>query len=241
MSRTLRVQYFDSEGRENLPYVIKSVKLYLRAMLADGISFLPKIVFLTGQGEGPMLAYNQLGGMNVNIIAVTFPPGFRVKISEKETFTPEVSERVKKFFAGVEIPIVTGRLPFDEMDGADSHNKEMGLIRSALSIFGGSIPLAIQAALQATDAGLVSIGEQVIAVTSDTAVLITASTTAKFLSKNCGITVNEIICKPRVFTISRRAQLIERRRELSTDPETSPEIQPPSVIDRTTGKWSDKT
>jgi hypothetical protein len=227
MTRMLKVQHFDSEGRENLPNVIKNVKNYLRALQAGGSTSLPKLVFLTGQGEGPMIAYNQLSGLNVDIIAVTFPRGFHIRINEKEVYYPQISERVRKFFAGVEIPIITGRLPFDAMDRADSHNREMELLRSAFALFGGSMPLAIQAVMQATDNGLVEVGEQVIAVTSDTAVLITASTSEHFLSKTCGMMVNEIICKPRRFTVARRSQYVQLRHELSETKLESPEIQEP--------------
>jgi uncharacterized protein len=225
MTRVLKVQHFDSEGRENLPSVIKDVKTYLRALQSNGNTSLPKLVFLTGQGEGPMIAYNQLNELNATIIAVTFPRGFHVRISEKEVYYPQISERVRKFFKGVEIPVITGRLPFDAMDGADSHNREMKLLRSAFALFGGSMPLAIQAVLQAADNGLVEIGEQVIAVTSDTAVLITASTTEHFLSKNCGMMVNEIICKPRIFSIARRSQYLQLRNEIPKTKDASPEIQ----------------
>jgi hypothetical protein len=227
MTRMLKVQHFDSEGHENLPNVIKNVKNYLRALLTSENSNLPKIIFLTGQGEGPMIAYNQLSGLDVTIIAVTFPHGFSVRIGENESFSPQIPERVRKFFNGVGIPIITGRLSFDTIDGADFHNKEMELLRSTLEIFGGSMPLAIQAVLQAADSGFVETGEQVIAVTSDTAVLITASTTKQFLSKTCGMMVNEIICKPRRFTISRRSRYLTLSRERLDTNEASPEILEP--------------
>jgi len=175
-----------------------------------------------------MKAYSQLNGLNVTIIAVTFPRGFHVRISEKDVYYPQIPEQIRKFFTGVEIPVITGRLPFDAMDGADSHNREMKLLRSAFALFGGSMPLAIQAVLQATDNGLVKTGEQVIAVTSDTAALITASTTEHFLSKNCGMMVNEIICKPRIFSIARRSQYLQLRSEMPETKDASPKVQEPA-------------
>jgi hypothetical protein len=118
---------------------------------------------------------------------------------------PEIPEKIQRFFQAFEIPIVTNRLPFDNIEGADAHNREMSLIRDTLALFGGSIPLAIQAVLQATDAGHVNIGEQVIAATGDCALLVTASTTRLFLRKDhFGLVVNEIICKPRSLTITRK-------------------------------------
>lgn len=218
MIRSSRVQHFDSEGRENLPQVIKALKNYLRAFVTSGINMPAKMVFFTALGEGPMLAYNDLAGLGIKIIAVTFPPSYTVKRGDN-IYKPEIPDMVRKFFKGVEIPIVTSRLPFDHISGAISHNQEMSLIRDTLSLFGGSIPLAIQCVLQAADCGLVDSGEQVIAVTGDTALLVTASTTQNFLSKECGLMVNEVICKPRSFTRTRPHQ------SLLAKPE--PEIQRP--------------
>jgi hypothetical protein len=203
MNRGYKVQAFDREGRDNLPSVIKNVKNYMRGLMNNGIPYPSKIVFFTLKGEGPMLAYNQLSGLEVTIIAVTFPSTYTVALKDGGTYTPEIPEKVRKFFAGVEIPIVRARLPFDEITGAEFHNKEMTLIKSALAVFGGSMSLAIQSVLQATDSGLIPAGEEVIAITSDTALLVTASTTRDFLNPKCGLIVNEIICKPRNFTISR--------------------------------------
>jgi len=164
-----------------------------------------KLVFLTRQGEGPMLAYNQIPGYEMTIIAVTFPKHFAGRREDGSVFIPEIPEKVRKFFDGVGIRVITNRLPFDDIVGAEAHNKEMALLRSGLALFGGSIPLAIQAVLQATDAGEVDPGEQVIVATGDTALLVTASTTHHFLQKDeRGLSVNEIICKPRAFDRSRK-------------------------------------
>ena len=203
MNRGYKVQSFDREGRENLTSVLKNVKNYMRALITSGLTYPAKIVIFTLKGEGPMLAYNQLSGLDLTIIAVTFPSTYSVELDTGGTYTPEIPEKVVKFFKGVEIPIVRTRLPFDDITGAESHNQEMAILRKALGVFGGSIPLAIQAVLQATDADLIRPGEEVIAITSDTALLVTASTTRDFLSQSCGLIVNEIICKPRNFTITR--------------------------------------
>ena len=49
---------------------------------------------------------------------------------------------------------------------------------------------------------MVEAGEQVIALSGDCAALFTASTTAKFLSRE-GVSINEIFCKARNLTIAR--------------------------------------
>lgn len=198
-----KVQYFDSEGRDNLPMVVKSIKAYLRAI--DDEKKPKKLIFLTRQGEGPVLAYNQIQTEAIKIIAVTFPRFFAGRQSDGSIFTPEIPEKIRKFFNGVGIDIITNRLPFDEILGAEAHNREMATLRDALALFGSSMPLAIQAVLQATDAGKVDPGELVIVATGDTALLVTASTTRMFLMKDeRGLTVSEIICKPRIFNRSRK-------------------------------------
>jgi hypothetical protein len=203
MSKSYKVQYFGSEGRENLSLVIKAIKLFINTTLNQGFAAPTKIVFLTREGEGPMLAHSLLQSLGVKIIAVTFPRHYFAKQPDNSIFMPEISEKIRRFFQAFDIPIITNRLPFDDIEGANAHNREMSLIRDALALFGGSIPLAIQAVLQATDAGYVNIGEQVIAAAGDCALVVTASTTRLFLRKDhFGLAVNEIICKPRSLTIT---------------------------------------
>ncbi len=203
--RSRRIHYFESEGRENLPIVIKYVKNYLKTFRLPTGDLLPgrpnKIVCMTFRGEGPMLAYHQLFKEDVSIVAVLFPSTYRVVSKDSITYS-ELPDKVRKFFDSVGIRVIRTRLPFDEITGADAHNKEMTALKRTLAVFGGSIPLAIQAVLQATDSSEVMSGEQVIAVTSDTALVVTASTTKDFLNPSSGLRVNEILCKPRRYTIA---------------------------------------
>lgn len=157
---------------------------------------------MTAIGEGPALAHNLLQQFDPKIIAVTFPPNFFVQRGEERIY-PRIPPKVQAFFDGVGIKVVTGRLPFDQIEGALAHNEQMRLIRDVLGVFGGSFSLSIQAVLQACDVGAVEIGEQVVAIAGDSASLMTASTTAKFLSRQGGLAVNEIFCKPRNLNVIR--------------------------------------
>jgi len=50
------------------------------------------------------------------------------------------------------------------------------------------------------------------AISGDTAALVSATTTSKFLSESEGLVIHEIYCKPRNFTISREeVQPVERK------------------------------
>lgn len=164
-----------------------------------------KMVIFTARGEGPALAYTQLHDLDdydPQIIAVTFGPGFSVRRGE-ERYHPEIPQKLRVLFASVGIKIVTSRLPFDLIEGATAHNEQVKLIRDVLTLFGGAFSLSVQAVLQACDHGELEIGEKVISMTGDSAAIITACTTEKFLSKGCGLAIDEILCKARNLTISR--------------------------------------
>ncbi len=209
----LRVRYFETEGKHNLALVIDTLRVALRKR--EGLRS-RKLIFFSAEGQGPALAYNRLREFHPDIIAVTFPPGFTVKIKNEEGADLEkpvaISEELTGFFRGVGIRVLTGRLPFDEIASADHIDRGRELIKDVLSLFGGGFSLCIQAVLQACDMGAVEIGEQVIAVSGDCAALVTASTTEKFLSPREGLAINEILCKPRNLSLTRKppAKKVER-------------------------------
>jgi hypothetical protein len=193
------ISYFDREGRENLPQVLKIVR---RAFNKRPDLRALKLIVFTATGDGPALAYAQLHEYEPQIIAVTFPPDFSV-MRGTERIYPQISPKLHRFFDGVGVKIITGRRPFDAIEGVPAHNEQMQLIRDVLTLFGGSVSLCIQAVLSACDSGEIAIGEKVVGITGDLAAVITASTTKKFLAKEAGMVVNEILCKPRNLTLSR--------------------------------------
>jgi hypothetical protein len=200
-----RVTYFEQEGRQNLPEVLNKIKKDFKTR--EEIRGL-KIVIFTSQGEGPALAYNKLKEFTPKIIAVTFPPAFSIKSTGKDGTSIEtsigISENLKQFFAGVQIPVLSARLPFEGFEGAEAIKQHMKLIKDVLSLFGGGFSLCIQAVLQACDMGAIRVGEKVVALSGDCAAVITASDTGRFLSHSEGLSINEILCKPRNLTISRK-------------------------------------
>jgi len=201
MSKAHSIVYFDTEGRENLPNVLRSVK---RAFTKRDDLRTCKVVIYTAIGEGPALLYNMLQQWEPTIIAVTVGPDYFVVRGDKKLY-PSIPPKAKAFFDGVKIPVLKSRLPFDKIEGASAYNEQMKLVADVISLFGGSFVPCVQAVLQACDHGLVATGEKVVAVTGDCAAVVTASTTGKFLTREGGMAINEIICKPRNFTIARGA------------------------------------
>lgn len=196
-----QIVYFDREGRANLPDVIRVVKQKLKSR--EELRAL-KVVVMTAEGEGPLLAYNSFATYDPKIIAVTFPLAFATKRKDGTHIQPRITERLRKFFAGVGISvIVPDTFPFDHIEGMDGHNQQVKLAKDAITLFGGGFAICVQAVLKACDAGAVESGERVIAIGGDCAGLFTASTTAKFLSRDGGLSINEIFCKARNLTIAR--------------------------------------
>ena len=176
-----------------------------------------------------MMAYNQLQDEDMVIIAVTFPRLVGGSRKDGSVPSPEIPEKVRKFFDGVGIAVLSHRLPWDEIVGATAHNREMDLLRDALGLFGSSMPMAIQAVLQSTDSGHVDVGEQVIVATGDTALLVTASTTQMcFRKDHLGFSINEIICKPNIFSESRKRPEPPKSLDVGTGKQIEGKLESPT-------------
>jgi len=206
------ILYFEEEGRQNLPQVLRVVK---RVFKKRGDLRKLRIVVFTAIGEGPALAYNLLQEYDPKIIAVTMPPDFSIQRGDERLF-PRIPDKLRAFFAGVGVTVITGRLPFDHIEGFDAHNEQMMLVRNVLSLFGGAFAVSVQAVLQACDQGVIERGERVIAIAGDCAAVMTASMTKEFLSRDSGLSINEILCKARNLTIARGvpAKAVEQTKNL---------------------------
>lgn len=226
--RSTSICYFEREGKQNLSHVLGVVK---RTFTRREDVRSCKLIVFTSLGEGPALAYSRLKEFDPKIIAVTFPPGFSVKRINKEgntvEFSPQISDKLRQFFNGVGVTVLSGRLPFEAIDGIDSIKQQTKLIKDVLSLLGGGFSLCVQAVLQSCDMGAIEIGEKVIAISGDCALLVTASTTKKFLSSEGGLSINEILCKPRNLTLTRKS--IEKTVNLTGElfPVNAPKLIPP--------------
>jgi hypothetical protein len=193
-SITSAIDYFFQEGKENLEDCLRIA--YETAVLRE----VGKLVIFTGVGQGPKLAIEKFRVQpcyaGIKIVAVTFPYGqFKDSV---------ISADDREFFQANDVPIVRAHLPFDPIKAHHQHHGILGqdltLIGNALSIFCGSMSLCVQAAVMACDAGEVELGEHVIALTSDTAILVRTAPTARLLTD---FIVREILCKPMSLTIGK--------------------------------------
>lgn len=141
---------------------------------------------------------------HIKLVAVTFPEGKHFTEANKPIIV-EIPADQKALFESKGVSIVKAHSPFDPITSPGRQRgvlgQDLSLVGDALDVLCGSMSLCVQAILLACDAGVVSLREHVIALTSDTAVLAQAATTARMLSD---LIVREILCKPAVLTISRK-------------------------------------
>lgn len=224
-SYTCDIEYFFHEGKENLE---DCLRIAFNAALERDIR---TIVIFTGIGEGPRIAIekylSQDAFKDIRVIAVTFPHGQRFKDGVRK----EIDPKVLNLMAENGVPLVRAHLPFVPVTAHYATHGIMGqdvaLIGNALSIFGGSMSLCVQAALLASDAGHLELGEHAICVTSDTAILARTAPTHEFLTN---FIVREILCKPMLLTIMKHEDRLEpaaQPPEISSSP--APELLPPEA------------
>ncbi|HHV76815.1 MAG TPA: hypothetical protein GXX39_05550 [Syntrophothermus lipocalidus] len=197
-----RIFYFEQEGKENLPRTVNLVAEYLNN------SEISKVVVFTSDGEGPLMLARIVNPSDVKILAVTFPykstfivegPG-----GEPLEITPGTSlPEVKKELAQAGVLLLQGTLPFWEIIIPGTADIKRKAIKHTLQLLCGGFELCVEAVLVACDAGAVEPGEEVIAMSADTALVAVASQSSWMFHPSRGMEIREIICKPRRCTIIR--------------------------------------
>ena len=201
--------YFWKEGKPNLH---DCLQISFEAAEKQKIE---TIVIFTGAGEGVKMAceefLTQEKYAGIRIVAVTFAHGF----------PHEISSEARAYIEGQKIRLVQAHLPFDpikaQYQGHGILGQDFSLLGNALNIFGGGMSLCVQAVVMACDAGAISKGKHVIAMTADTSILVRSAPTSHLLTD---LIIREILCKPVMLSISKKEML-----EGAT---TTPEVQKPN-------------
>jgi hypothetical protein len=217
-------EYFLQEGKENLNLCLQAT---FEAAVAHNIK---KVIIFTAAGRGVKMAIEEYRVheqfAKIELIAVTFPSQIEFSAGDPSEYT--ISNDICELLACQNVPIVRAHLPFDPIR---SHYKDHGvlgqdfsLIGNALRIFCGSMSLCVQAVLMASDAGHVALGEHVIAMTSDTSILVRAAGTSRFLTD---LIVREILCKPVLLTIGKSEKSDSALEDSKDENPTAPQLLPP--------------
>lgn len=179
--------YFDKPGKENTTRTLE-----LAAERAEQLD-IDTILVATTFGESGKLAAQAMPGRNV--IAVTHAYGF--KGPNTHELTPENQVAIataggsiltcQHAFGGV------NRAVRKQLKGIETDE----IIANTLRIFGQGMKVVVEIAMMAADAGLVQVGEPVIAIAgtghgADMAAVVVPANTYAFFD----IKVPEIICRP---------------------------------------------
>lgn len=219
-------EYFMEEGKPNLR---TCMSIAFDAAISRDIE---TIVIFTGIGEGPKIAIeeflSQPAYAKIKIIAVTFPYG-QLFGGDNGPVGIEIDRETRHLLEERSIPLIRAHMPFNPISAHyKSHGilgQDLTLMGNALSIFGGSMSLCVQATLMACDAGLLELGEHVISMTSDTAIIVRTAPTERLLMD---FIVREILCKPLNLTIAKGERPhIQTSSSSALESKSTPELLPP--------------
>lgn len=166
-------------------------------------------MIFTARGEGVRIALEEFCSLDdfkhIGLVAVTFPVGKDFTNPDGTPLTIAIDPNNEDLFRKSGVPLIRAHMPFDPIaplfHREGNLGQDLSLIGEALNMFGGSMSLCVQAILMACDAGVVGLGEHVIAMTSDTAILAQATCTRRMLGH---LVIREVLCKPAVLSIGRK-------------------------------------
>jgi len=199
-------RYFATEGRDNMKECIHRA---LQWCAREGIR---TAVMFTSTGDGAHYAATELllqePFSGLHLVAVTPPFGkpllAKPGVVDSPVIRAGIHPALRDELAALGVPVIAGHLPFNRMYDGEKMSSEWSRVVAAFGILGGGFAFCIQAVLMACDAGEVEVGERVVAVGADTAVVVIASRSESFLSPTDGLLVEHIICRPERYTISKR-------------------------------------
>jgi hypothetical protein len=217
-------EYFLQEGRENLERCLQAT---FEAAVDHSIK---KVIIFTSAGKGVKIALQEYCSQerfaDIKLIAVTFPSQAQFSTEDSSEYT--ISSEICELLASQNVPIVRAHLPFEPIHsyykGRGILGQDFSLIGNALKIFCGSMNLCVQAVLMASDAGYAELGEHVIAMTSDTSIIVRAAGTSRFLTD---LIVREILCKPVLLTIGKSEKAESILQDSTEETPVTPELLPP--------------
>jgi hypothetical protein len=189
MFKTEKIVYFKEKGAINTDTVLGLVEKRAEKLRTKSI------VVASTRGETGAKAAETFKGYNV--VVVTHSTGFRGQ--DIQELIPENRERILK--AGGKI--LTTTHAFGGVGRAirrrfNTHQSDE-IIANALRLFGAGTKVAVEIALMAADAGLVSVKEDLISIGgssrgADTALVLRPANVQDFFD----VKILEIICKPRL-------------------------------------------
>ncbi len=182
--------YFEETGRQNTDALLEFVKKYVEKEDVEDI------VVASTTGETGAKASRIFEGFNVVVVTHCF--GFREpgKFELRESHRKEILANGAKIFTGVHALSSVERAIRKDFDTI----KSLELIANSLRLMGEGTKVCVEITIMATDAGLIPVGRDIVAIAgtgrgADTALRIRPANSGRFFE----LKVKEMIAKPRVF------------------------------------------
>jgi hypothetical protein len=176
-----KITYFEAPGRRNTE---ETLRLAVERAKARGIS---KIVLASTRGDTARLAAERFAGTGIKMVVVPHQYGF----GEQQRFPIELVSELER--QGHQVHFGTMLFHTDNLYGMRTPSVMATLLRT----FCQGMKVCVEIILMAADAGCLTAGEKVIAVTgtgrgADTAVVAIAAPSTRLNDLH----ITEIICKP---------------------------------------------
>ncbi|MBZ4646667.1 MAG: hypothetical protein JG777_2156 [Clostridia bacterium] len=189
------IYYFNSTGRGNVKKTIEIVKK--RCCKGD-----IKKVFVFAATKQSVYELNEsLKDCGCKMFAVSFPYKQEFIVSkgenEAEEYIPETSrENIREEFRNNNIELIQGSMPFDEIVLPRINDAKIQTLTSTLGMISKGLVLCVQAIIMGCDSGYAEPGEDVIAMSADTAIVAKACQKRWLFHPEKGMNIKEILCKP---------------------------------------------
>lgn len=182
--------YFEEKGTQNTDALLEFVKKYVEK---EGVEH---IVVASTTGETGAKASRIFKGFNVVVVTHCF--GFREpgKFELRESYRKEILANGAKIFTGVHALSSVERAIRKDFDTI----KSLEIIANSLRLMGEGTKVCVEITIMATDAGLIPVGRDIVAIAgtgrgADTALRISPANSGRFFR----LKVKEVIAKPRLF------------------------------------------
>jgi len=206
--------YLPGEGKEYFPCVVEAVANYVRE------TGLQKVLVFTLDGKGALALADALHETKAQVVAVTFPATQKFAIPDKGVIQVTIDSEMYSSLASKGVSVVRSTLPFGDILIPGSPDVKLSAIHHTLRLFGGGMTLCVQAVVIACDSGCLELGEEVISVAADTAIVAAASGKWALFSPSDGMEIREIICKPRCLRLTRAPRYEEASSVGEMEPST---------------------
>lgn len=191
---TESISYFESVGNKNFPEVVSVICNYLQ-----NNSDIKNIAVFAANMKSVLLLHEKLKEYNVSITVATYGYGREFyKASENEdepeVIIPEVTKReAKKQILELGMNYVQGGLPFEPIRSCTGDNS-LEMIVSAFDLISKGLSQCISASIMAKENGYIEDGEKMIAISGDTAIVVTPSLRRDLFDDK--FKIHKILCKP---------------------------------------------